>query len=179
MVAKQKKSDFKSELFNLKIHKSDIIIMGIILAIILVVVWLFSLPGPFSPSAQYSPCISASGYTCNGSVYNHLTGNISVKVGQNTGTSWTSANFIFVPQGTDLINGLPNIGGAAFQSPPANIIYSSSGFSSGQIAMLYLPATGPVNAGTTLIGSIWVAYTTEQSSVTQYAQIASIGIKAS
>ena len=78
-----------------------------ILIIAVVLGALFSL-GVFSGSNILgTACIAGSGYLCQTPVYGHSTGNIIVTVGQNTGTSWTSANFIFVQQGQAATGGLP------------------------------------------------------------------------
>ncbi len=138
--------------------------------------------------AQFSPCVAADGYLCQNPVYNHITGNIAVILGQNTGQNWATANFVFVPQGTPLSNGLPV--GISFTSYPANITlsdhpnssYGIEGLVSGQKLKILLPVEEvklPVSVGTPETGAIWVQYTTQGNSKAQYAQIASINIRAS
>ena len=68
--------------------------------------WL--IPGP--DNILGTSCITPSGYLCQNPVYDHFTGNIIVTLGQITGTNWTTSNFVFVPQGTQLIpKGIPSV----------------------------------------------------------------------
>ena len=70
-----------------------------ILIIAVVLGALFSL-GVFSGSNILgTACIAGSGYLCQIRYISHTNGYIWVTLGQNTGTSWVTANFIFVPQG--------------------------------------------------------------------------------
>ncbi len=160
-----------------------------ILIIAVVLGALFSL-GVFSGSNLLgSACVASSGYLCQSPVYSHANGEILATLGQNTGTNWATANFVFVPQGTPTSGGLPSTlasaGGVTFNG---NTLYSTNGegITSGQTVQLWLPvngvssstANGFVNVGIPATGSIWAQYTTS-SGVTQYAQIATINIKAS
>lgn len=132
-----------------------------------------------------SACIAVPGFLCSGAIYSHSDANIIVQLGQNTGQSWVSASFVFVPQGTSFVNGVPDI---SFNSVPANTELATSGLVSGGIATLYLPVNGvalPVNVGTPVSGTIWVQYSYMVSSggVSQiegpeYVQIASLNLKA-
>ncbi len=124
-------------------------------------------------------CIANQGYACNNPIYNHQTGSILLSVGQNTGTGWISANFVFVPQGIKTKNGIPLL---SFNSYPANTSYSTNGLVSGQTVNIRLQVNGvvaPVSVGTVATGSIWVEYTTSIDQTPHYLQIATINIKAS
>jgi hypothetical protein len=160
-----------------------------ILIIAVVLGALFSL-GVFSSSNLLgTACIASSGYLCSNPSYGHGTlgttgwpaGNIIVTVGQNTGTQWATANFVFVPDGTPLTSsGVPN---TVFTGSPANTVYNSIGLISGQQVTISLPvsnlnAASTVSVGTPATGSIWAYYTTS-AGVGQYAQIATLNIKAS
>ncbi len=128
-----------------------------------------------------SQCIASSGYLCQDSVYPHTSSSILITVGQDTGTNWATANFVFVPQGTQTNDGIPLI---SFNSYPANTFYSIKGIVSGSngITQIWLQINGvtaPVPVGTVATGSIWVEYTTNSSQTPQYQQIAIINIKAS
>ena len=159
-----------------------------ILIIAVVLGALFSL-GVFSGNTLLgNACIASSGYYCQNPQYLHGTlgtgaaGNLIVTVGQNTGVNWATANFVFVPQGTATNGGVPTI---SFTSTPANTFNAVNGLVSGQTVSIYLPnnaittAGATVTVGTAAQGAIWAYYTTATSSVPQYAQVASINIKAS
>jgi hypothetical protein len=157
-----------------------------ILIIAVVLAALFAL-GVFNGSnLSGNACIASPGFLCSGAIYSHSTANIIVAIGQSTGTSWTSANFVFVPQGTPLANGLPVI---SFNSSPANTELATSGLASGGSATIYLPVNSivpPVTVGTAIVGTIWAKYSYIVSSGgistiegPQYVQIASVNLKAS
>jgi hypothetical protein len=163
-----------------------------ILIIAVVLAALFAL-GIFNGSNLVTnACQASTGYLCQNAVFFHgiigqgQAGNILVTVGQNTGTAWVSANFVFVPQGTPYVGGLPSI---SFISYPANTILSNQGLQSGGIATVTLPVNGfitnQINIGQPLTGSIWAQYVyiytaggIQQTGVSD-AQIAAITIKAS
>ena len=156
-----------------------------ILIIAVVLGALFSL-GVFSGANLLgNACIAQSGFYCQNPIYSHSNGNIIVTLGQNTGTNWAGANFVFVPQGTPSTTGVPGVNFAT--NPPANIAYTFIGagntITSGQtISGLYLPVNGLTampNVGVSATGSIWAIYQTVGSSTPQYIQIATINIKAS
>jgi len=158
-----------------------------ILIIAVVLGALFSL-GVFSGSNLLgSACVAGSGYLCQAPIYSHSDSYIGVTVGQNTGTSWTSANFLFVPSGTSTTSGVPNVigSGAAWNIvPPANDL---APLTTGQSLQIWLGVnslgTGfgnTITVGTPAKGAIWAVYTTASNpSTLQYAQIASINVKAS
>ncbi len=156
----------------------------LIIAVVLSV--LFGLGLFNSSNLSTSACIASPGYLCIGAIYDHANANIIVTLGQNTGSDWISANFVFVPQGTPFVSGIPAI---SFDSSPANTLLSTSGMSSGSTESLYLPANSivpPVNVGTTITGTVWAeySYTVTSGGITQvvgpsYAQVASLNLKAS
>ncbi len=168
-----------------------------ILIIAVVLGALFSL-GVFSGSSLLgNACIASSGFLCQSPVYNHANDLITVQIGQNTGTSWTSANFVFIPQGTPSASGIPALIGttntfgtnAVAPAAPASIV---GAMISGQTQSIGLPVnalgtgwggtTNPANTitvGQAATGAIWVAYQTSATGPLQYAQVASINIKAS
>jgi len=160
-----------------------------ILIIAVVLGALFSL-GVFSSSNLLgTACIASSGFLCSNPAYGHgvpgsgnwPAGNITISVGQNTGTTWTSANFTFVPIGTSLTaSGLPNI---PFNAYPANTYYGSisKGLISGQQVKISLPVyavNGLISVGKPATGAIWAQYTTS-SGVQQYVEVATLNVKAS
>jgi len=162
----------------------------LIIAVILSV--LFSLGLFNGNNLVTNACQAAPGYLCQNAVYFHgqigqgAAGNILVTVGQSTGSTWTGANFVFVPQGTSFVAGVPAI---SFASSPANTVQSNQQMQSGSFATLYLPVNGlastTVNIGSPILGSIWAQYAYVYSSGgiqqtgTAYAQLATINIRAS
>ncbi|MGD0729525.1 MAG: hypothetical protein ABR981_05605, partial [Candidatus Micrarchaeaceae archaeon] len=118
-------------------------------------------------------------YVCQNPIYNHTTGIISVYLGQDTGSNWTTTSFVFVPIGTQINKGIPSI---SFNSYPANTFYSENKLTSGKIVNVSLQVNDtnpPINIGTSAKGTIWVRYTIQGNLTQQYAQMASVNIKAS
>lgn len=137
--------------------------------------------------ATGNSCVAKTGYLCQSAVFSHATGAITVTLGQNTGTNWYSANFLFVPAQTPFVAGLPVL----LETYPAisanaNTMYGnpSSGLVSGQTVQITLPFNGvtgilQIPVGTTAQGTIWAEYTTSLSPTSpQYAQIGSVYLKA-
>jgi hypothetical protein len=157
----------------------------LIIAVVLGV--LFSM-GVFSGNNILgTACIARAGFLCQAPTYGHATGNIVVTVGQNTGTTWSSANFMFVTQSTPLSGGLPvTLTPAAFTANAGNTMWTANGLNSGETISVTLPVNGvsgtTINVGTAATGAIWVQYTIStglaSSTPTQYAQLASINVKA-
>ena len=143
-----------------------------ILIIAIVLVALFSL-GVFSGQGLNTACIALSGYICSNPIYSHSTGNLIVTVGQATGTSWATANIVYVPQGTTTSSGVPSV---TWSNPPGN--YLSSGLVSGQTASVTLYVSGAVNTGTTADGSIWAQYTESGTTSIYYSEIGTVTLKA-
>jgi hypothetical protein len=161
---------------------------GWIVAIILILVILFGVWYVFETSAlSQQPmhgCVANTEFLCQNPVYNH-NGDIVVTLGQGTGANWTSANFVFVPQGTQAhqiyqpANAfIPNV---SFISYPANTTYGSIGLKSGQQEQISLPINNSAlfNGGLEAEGSIWAEFTTQGYSTPQYTQIATISINTS
>ncbi len=151
-----------------------------ILIIAVVLGALFSL-GIFSGTSTLgTACIARTGFLCQSASYQHTNGGILVTLGQNTGSSWTSANVMFVPQGQSNGGGLPvTMTQTAFSTGLGNVI--PSGLQSGQSVTVNLPVngvSGTINAGTLATGAIWVQYQPLGSSTFQYAEMASLNVKA-
>jgi hypothetical protein len=160
-------------------HKKTWIFFGVVILVLALALFLFLSIGTFTTQLPPSPpCIGASGYYCQNAKYNQATGNIIVTLRQETGTNWTTANFVFVPQGTTTSNGIPSI---SFTSSPANTLYGTigKGLPAGENILISLPVTGAVESNTIAFGSIWVAYTINQTNTLQYRYVATVYIKAS
>jgi len=162
-----------------------------ILIIAVVLGALFSL-GVFNGTGTLgTACIARSDYLCQNPVYQHVGANIILILGQNTGTNWASANFMFVPLGQPTSSAaatLPvTLTNGAFTAGLGNTLYGSAEFAEGQSASIMLPVNGvsgtTINVGAAATGTIWVQYTVPLSygggSPFQYAQIASINVKSS
>jgi hypothetical protein len=100
-----------------------------------------------------------------------------------------AANFIFVPQGTQILAGIPIILSQGVIGVSGNTAGNGAGgpltignaMISGQTALITLPTNGltqPVTVGTAATGTIWAEYQTSTGGAFQYAQIATINIKA-
>jgi hypothetical protein len=154
-----------------------------ILIIAVVLGALFSL-GVFSSSSLLgTSCIAYSGYTCLNPVLHG--GTFNAIIGQATGTSWITANVIFVGYGV----GASGLTTNSFASSTATYVQTIAPFASGQTASLsltgYLSATPntftafPTAVGTSQTGTIWVCYATSGSACANMAQIATVNVKAS
>jgi hypothetical protein len=166
----------------------SVLIIAVILGI------LMSIGAFGGASTVGTTCIASVGYICQSPIYNHNTGNIVVTLGQNTGTTWTAAGFVFVPQGTSTAGGIPNIG--------ANTEVTVGAMGAGQRVMVNLPvansilaAVSSVNVGSSAIGTIWACYGTASGYTTNtvggingfaqlcpagyYVQLATVTAKAS
>jgi hypothetical protein len=167
-----------------------------ILIIAVVLAALFSL-GVFNGAAALgTACIASSGYYCGQVTYSHTTGLISLTIGQNTGQNWVTANMIFVPQGAPMsAAGIPNV----FAAPLTGVLAAPNQYDvilswvSGEQITLNNAASGTASSdlspnlgapvttnpvGQSAAGTIWVAYTTTSGGTVQYAQIASLTLKA-
>ncbi len=166
-----------------------------ILIIAVVLGALFSL-GVFSGSSLLgNACIAGSGFLCQSPVYNHANDLITVQIGQNTGTTWVTANFVFAPEGTPTVGGIPNLVGTIGTNTFTNslIVATVGQVVPGQTQYIALPVnalgTGwggtstpanTVTVGTPATGTIWAYYTTTglAGGIAQYAKVATINIKA-
>lgn len=164
-----------------KKNKRSLISIGLGVLVITVALVLYFL-GYFGSNAGARPataCITPPGFLCQSPVYSNSTGNIVVTLGQDTGTSWLTSNFVFVPQGA--VSSQRN-SSMYFTLNQANITYggkAGNGLTTGQYVKIILPVSGAVKISTPATGTIWVQYTTSQNNTFQYAEIASINIKAS
>jgi len=181
MIAEHSKGRAQSAMEYLMTYGWAILIIAVVLGALFVL-------GVFNGSnISTSSCVAGPGFLCSNPTYNHLTANIVVTIGQETGVNWISANIVFVPQGTPNSQGIPMI---AFNSMPANtyLATTSGGLQNGGEALLYLPVNSiiaPVAVGTPQTGTIWAYYTyyATASGIEQtyngYVQMASITVKAS
>ncbi|MGD0728883.1 MAG: hypothetical protein ABR981_02300 [Candidatus Micrarchaeaceae archaeon] len=153
------------------------LILGIFALLILVVVIVYLLffasPGG---AITGNACVANSGFSCKNTFY-HQNGYIELTLGLNNWTTWTSANFVFVPIGTPSNNGIPKI---SFISYPANTAYAKNGVKWIEPVDIWLAVNGttaPVTIGTTATGFIWAQYTLTNNQTPKYVQMATINIK--
>jgi hypothetical protein len=167
---------------------NTIIFIVLVLVVILLNVWAITRPVG-GPGVQ--GCVAGPGFYCQTPSYSHATGAITLTIGQSTGTSWTSANIVFVPEGTPLIQGVPKLIFAANAITNGNFLYEGYGGNgitiSGQTMQIVLPVNGiSTNSltcggncpskGSTISGTIWVQYTLSGTTGLQYAQMAAFGL---
>jgi hypothetical protein len=123
-----------------------------------------SLPGPIESSGYGSvssqpvtECIAEVGYLCSDPSYGGLDGNLSVIVGQSTGTNWISATFYYVNSTeNNEVSSNPSTG---FEGLNGTKI--SGTLNSGATQDISLPVSGSVSTGTTIDGDIYAQYQTE------------------
>jgi hypothetical protein len=163
-----------------------------ILIIAVVLGALFSL-GVFSGSSLIgNACIAGPGFLCQSMIVSHTTGQLSVQIGQSTGSSWGSSLIVFAVQGSALgTNGFPIV-------YSTGNYYASGALVSGQTATATFSnaMTAGSAVGATLAGAIWACYTasgytgtvsyvtgatggcTQQANTIYYTQIATLTAKA-
>lgn len=159
------------------------IIIIIILVIILFIHFLLNMGNPGADAFSGGVfCKAIPEYTCKAQFY-YLNGTLDlskivIALGQNSGTTWTGANFILVNNDTALTNGIPNIGGSAFSVWPANTVLATTSISSGENVIVYLPIDGTVylDKSIALNSTIWAAYTTVPGGTVKYVQVGSVEI---
>lgn len=149
--------------------KLAIIVIVILLLVFLAGPSLIGIPGGGGPLTSF--CIAQSNYTCGAISYSHITGNVTLVVGQSTGIDWTLTSVYFVPQGAQMVNGTPTI----VTSEPGNVIIG--GLPSGETASVTLPVSSTTNMGAKISGSIWVKYQTSSAGL-HYIQLATIHMSA-
>ncbi len=151
-----------------------------ILIIAIVLAALFSL-GVFSSSSLLgTTCISLSGYVCTNPVLHN--GIFTATLGQATGTSWSSANIIFVESGAGVptatsftagcadatSNGIPSGGTVSFTT-------GNGMTGSGAAACTALPNS----VGSTVSGAIWADYSAAGGVSGLITQLATVTLKGS
>ncbi len=159
-----------------------------ILIIAIVLGALFSL-GVFSGSSFVgTTCIAAAGYTC--SSVSFFSGTFNAVVGQATGTSWSTANIVFIVGGGTP----PSINSGNTVTGSGCVSSNSGGLSSGQTfaasftgyvsTASNIASTGvatctslPTAIGTTESGALWAAYQASGISGVQWIQLATVTLK--
>jgi hypothetical protein len=97
-------------------------------------------------------CIASSGFYCSGLSYSHATGNLTMTLGQATGQSWQAWGVAYVPQGTSLSEGIPDV-----TFIPVND--ADGALPSGATRVVSLPASAPdTPVGRAISGAIWACY---------------------
>jgi hypothetical protein len=158
-----------------------------ILVIAVVMVALFSLGILGGGSPFGTTCLAQSGYVCSSPTFSASSGTLYAKIGQATGSSWVSANFVFVPSGTTTSTPLALFSAANIntQTTVANADFAS-GLITEQTVQANIYVVGPEIAGAntntkigqTYSGTLWAQYTTSATSPYFYAQVATVTLKA-
>lgn len=123
--------------------------------------------GAGGASSLESYCVSASGFYCSGLTYIHNlagAGNLSVTVGQMTGSNWGNVIVMFALQGTPMSSSGPMV-----VSEATNTI--NGGLISGETTTITLSANSLITPqtssfGSPLSGSLWVCYVTSKTTLT-------------
>lgn len=146
--------------------------VAVIIVVILAAVLIFSTTlkgkaGSYENQTSSSSCSQLGGFTCSDPSYSYSTGDLSLYVGQNTGSNWTNVQVIFVPAGTNYTNGVPNVD----WTTAGNV---TGGLQTGSRAYVTLPATNPVGVGTKLTGEIWAKYQLNIGGTYYYAELGNV-----
>lgn len=143
-------------------------------------------------------CISLYGFNCSNLIYNHLSGNLSVTIGQNTGVTWTAWGIGYASNMTNLSSfGIPEI---LFSSVVNLENVNSNALISGQTIRLTNNLIHASSQNTTIgnyaTGYLWACYTTSSgvtgmfgdfgfctplgnsTAIVKYVKIAVVDIKA-
>jgi len=155
----------------------------IAVVILLVVIFLIGLPLLTTSGPVLPECLAISGYMCSYQML-HLN-TLTFKVGQETGTNWTSVNIIWVPNGTDVPNAsdLCNSSSSVASNSITNGITCGFGVSSlasgSPLATVSFNFSSDVNSGQTYGGTIWALYQVKSGGYWYKNQMATASLKAS
>lgn len=150
-----------------------------LLIISIVIVALVSI-GVFNGSPLGTTCIASPGFTCQvvqyaatGGSGTPPGGNILVIIGQDSGTTWSTATVYFVNASQESAV----VSGGLSSSYGSNVL--SGGLASGVTTSVTLPASSlGTRTGSSINGYVWVSYTTSGTSgATVQSQLASISAK--
>lgn len=160
---------------NKNMNLSMVLVALLVVVIVIVGAYLYT-RSPSSTTATTIPlvttCSNQPNYMCQSPGYSSSTGNLTVKVEQNTGSNWSVATLIFVPQGTAYSYGVPIVSWSSGVS-------LSNGMQNGNLYTVKLPATGKTSLGSPISGTIWAQYQTNAGGTVYYAEVASVSGTAS
>ena len=142
---------------------SAVIVSIIAFVITLAVTLTFVSAGLLAPHSNLGTyCVANQGYLCSTPVYSN--GNLSVTLGQDTGASWASASFAFVPTGY-------SVNTSTFYIVPG-------GMQSGTAQAMGLPIpSSAIPSHGNIIGTIYARYTlTTSQAVPTIAQVATVAV---
>lgn len=146
-----------------------------IFAIFLIYLYYNPSPNPGWGGNIGTACVAYSGFLCSNPYLSIITGNLTIAIGENVGSNWNNVYFAFVPQGTKINNGIPNV---SFAQP--NAVYINNMNSSTTTTVnLAVAKPNTLTKDQRVIGSVWAKYTINGTTQISYAQIATINIKAS
>jgi hypothetical protein len=154
---------------NSKNNTAMVIAFVVIVAVIASI--LFFLYKPSQVPIAGSSCVGQANFACGSSAYNYANGNLTATITQSSGSNWSIATIIFVPQGTAYSNGVPSVswtGGTTL----------NNGLKNGVSTTVMLPVSGPVQIGTKVDGTIWAQYQTNVGGTMYYAELAAVNATA-
>jgi uncharacterized membrane protein len=131
----------------------------VLLAFLLIIFLIaFHSVGVFGGPRCYTVCVAGSGFYCSSLIYSH-TGNITMTIGQSTGTNWGNALILFAIQGNTISANGPIVP-ATQQSAPGGLLSGQAvGAAFTDVEGNYVPI------GSTLAGMVWACYITGNSAV--------------
>jgi hypothetical protein len=145
---------------NSKNNTTMVIAFVVIVAVIASI--LFFLYKPSQVPIAGSSCVGQANFACGSSAYNYANGNLTATITQSSGSNWSIATIIFVPQGTAWTGGTT----------------LNNGLKNGVSTTVMLPVSGPVQIGTKVDGTIWAQYQTNVGGTMYYAELAAVNATA-
>jgi hypothetical protein len=126
----------------------------LILVLFVIVCLSFFIPVFSVPGVLGINCVANTGFYCSDLKYLHVTGNLIVTVGQNTGDSWSAWAIGYAPNGTETLSGIPKIRFSAV--PNSSKLYSGQRINiTSDILSVSSPKT---TIGMYTSGGIWVCF---------------------
>lgn len=142
------------------------VIFGVLIGVV-VLGALFSL-GVFNGAGSLPAiCVAYSGYACENLIYSNSTGLLTALISQNNENYWENASVAFIPQGTALSGGIPQVNWSS-----ADYI---GNLTSGRL-MPWGVMVAPAANSSVVSGAIWAKYTLPGSNQAYYTQIASVSV---
>jgi hypothetical protein len=144
-----------------------LLLVIVILVLLLAGAYLFQSRSGSSPNSLTSSCSGVANSSCQSPSYNHSNGNLTVQIKQNSGTNWSVATVIFVPNGTPTVSGVPSVSWSSGVS-------LSGGLNNGVATSVQLPVSGKTSIGSSVSGTLWVQYQTNAGGTYYYTELGSV-----
>ena len=160
---------------SLKKHqKSSKLINAVIVTIVLILLLfiLFSNSQIGSTPSAPTSCFPSNSFSCYNITYSSTTQKATFTLSQNTGNDWSNAKIVFVPSGTQILNGTPDLN---WNSTSVSI----GALPNGSNIDVMVPINENISSGRSSLGEVWASYEINNNSQIHYSQIALITIHAS